>query len=69
MICSDGPSVLHLPPLRPWLDRVLRGIPDLLTPDDVFESERSTIVHDPFSDGLSDSGPHLYKWTRSAMFR
>jgi hypothetical protein len=69
MICSDGASVLHLPPLRPGLDRVLRWIPDLLTPDDVLESERSTVVHDPFRDGLSDSGPYLYKRTRSAMFR
>jgi hypothetical protein len=59
VICSIGASVLHSTPLRPGLDGVLRRIPDLLAPDDILESEGSTIVHDPFRDGFSNIGPHL----------
>lgn len=59
VIVSDGASVLHIPPLRPGLDGISRRGPDLLTPDDVLEAERSPVVHDPFSDGFSGSGPHL----------
>jgi hypothetical protein len=59
VVGGDGASILHLSPLRPWLDRVLRRIPDLLSPDDIFESKRSTIIHDPFSDRRSARGRHL----------
>lgn len=60
MIRSDGASILHCAPLRPRFDGVQRRIPDLLAPDDVFEAEGSTVVHDPFGDGFSGRGSHLF---------
>jgi hypothetical protein len=59
VVGGDGPSVLHSSPLRPWLDRVYRRIPDLLSPDDIFELQRNTIIHDPFSDRCPTRGRHL----------
>jgi hypothetical protein len=59
MIVGDRPSILHWSPLRPWHDRVSRRVPDLLSPDDIFESQRSTVVHDPFSDRFPNLGRHL----------
>lgn len=64
MICSDGASVLHVAPLRPRHDRVLRWVPDLLTPDDVLEIERGAIVHGPFRDRFSNRGADLTGFPR-----
>lgn len=60
MVLSDGPSILHLSPLRPRLDRVPGRIPDLLTPDDVFEVKFVAMIHDPLGDGTTSFGFDLY---------
>ncbi|KAI9780284.1 MAG: hypothetical protein M1816_003126 [Peltula sp. TS41687] len=60
MVLRDRSSIFHLSPPGPGLDRVQGGIPDLLTPDDVFEVEVSAMIHDPFGDGTTGFG--RIKW-------
>lgn len=44
VVLGQVTPVLHRPPAGPSTDGVLRGVPDLLTPDDVLEVERRAVV-------------------------
>ena len=67
MICSDRPSVLHATPLSPWLDGIFTGGPDLLSPDDILETQRGTVVHDPLSNAATALRSHLYEGPESVI--
>lgn len=53
-------TILHSAPLIPGLGRVAAHRPDLLTPDDILEVERATILHHPFGNRSSGFGSLLY---------
>lgn len=53
MILCHITSILHGPPLSPWLDAIGTRGPDLLSPNDILHVQRAAIVHDPFSDGTT----------------
>ncbi len=61
VIGSNGTSIFHSSPLRPRFDTVCARVPDFLTPDNILEVERTTIVHDPLSNRLSRGSPDLLK--------
>lgn len=47
-ILDDGARLIS--PLRPRLDRVSVGVPDPLTPHDIFDRKGFGMVHDPFGN-------------------
>ena len=60
MIGGDGSSILHFFPLRPGFDGIRSRIPDLLAPNNIFEVENGTVLHNPFGDGYSRCSLHLW---------
>lgn len=61
MIFSNGTSIFHSSPLRPRFDTVYARVPDFLTPDNILEVERATVVHDPLRNRLPRGSPDLLK--------
>ena len=65
MVRGDVAPILHGAPARPRFNAVDRGVPDLLTPNDVLEAERATIVHHPLGHLAARRSGHLYHPSQS----
>lgn len=50
MILRNLDTVLHASPTRPRPNTILRRVPDALAPDNVFEIQSRSIVHNPLCD-------------------
>lgn len=51
MVLRDVATILHSSPVMPRSRRPILGeAPDLLTPDDIRDTEIATIVHDPLGN-------------------
>ena len=60
MISRDRASVFHLSPSSPRSHGIARGNPDLLAPDDVFDPQTGTVLHDPFCNPPAGLGADLH---------
>ena len=52
MILRNISTILHGSPQIPSFDTVA-GLPDALTPDNVFNLERDRVIHNPFGNFLA----------------
>lgn len=58
MVRGDRASVFHGSPIRPF-GNFVTNLPDLLTPDNVFEVQHLLIFHHPLSNISTRFGPNL----------
>jgi len=58
MVSRDRPSILHLLPRSPRLNRISRCLPNLLSPNHILDTQRRMVTHHPLSKRTPSFSPN-----------